>query len=267
MSVLDDLAGQAGAGSRTGSDAARPITVLLAHAHPDDETIATGALIVELAARGFRVALVTASRGERGEVVAGPLSALAGTEELAHERERELQRATAILGVDERFWLGKAPARAAGRGDRVYRDSGMSWIRPGLAGPVPDIDDDAFAIAPITEVVADLEALIAHVRPALVISYDDGGGYGHPDHVRMHEASLLASQELGVPFAEVVQTKPDVEARHTTTLDWFDLPEHLPTVTAALRHHASQLTVDGTDIVHSGGQREPITTSLGLRLH
>lgn len=87
-------------------------SVLFVHAHPDDETIATGALIAELVARGTRVFLLTATRGERGEVVPGPLARLAGTEELTRVREWELQRASETLGIGQQFWLGEPPARA-----------------------------------------------------------------------------------------------------------------------------------------------------------
>ncbi|WP_166789621.1 PIG-L deacetylase family protein [Cryobacterium fucosi] len=234
-------------------------SVLLVHAHPDDETISTGALIAEMIERGIRVSLLTASRGERGEVVPGPLSGLEGTAALTTAREEELQRAAAALGVSERFWLGEPPARAAGLAPRRYRDSGMTWIRPGLAGPADDVDDDALAIAPLHEVVADVAALILALRPALVISYDSGGGYGHPDHVRTHVAALAACGIVGTPLAEILHDRADDG-------EWFALDRHLATVTAALRCHASQLTVDGSDIVHSGGQREPITTSIGLRV-
>ena len=234
-------------------------SVLFVHAHPDDETISTGALIAECVARGSRVFLLTCSRGERGEVVAGPLTALAGTIELAREREHELDRATGILGVHSKFWLGEPPARAAGLSPRRYRDSGMVWIRPGLAGPADDAAADALSVAPLAEVAGDIAALIVRLRPALVVSYDDGGGYGHPDHVRAHEAALAASRSTGTPFAEVLETPTD-------GAEWFDLPHRLAVVTDALRAHASQLTVHGTDIVHSGGQREAIVTAAGLRL-
>ena len=233
-------------------------SVLFVHAHPDDETITTGSLIAELVARGIRVYLLTATRGERGEVVAGPLSGLEGTAQLAAEREHELRRATDALGVAERFWLGEAPARATSLSPRTYRDSGMEWIRPGLAGPASDVDDDALVRAPLAEVVTDLSELVRHVGPSLVISYDNGGGYGHPDHVRVHEATAMACHDSDIRFAEIV-AKPEA------TAEWFALEAHRATVTAALRHHASQLTVDGSDIVHSGGQRERITTSIGLR--
>ena len=235
-------------------------TVLLVHAHPDDETLTTGALAAELVARGTRVSLLTASRGERGEVVDGPLSGLEGTAALARVREDELDRATGVLGIADRFWLGQAPARADGRTPRRYRDSGMRWIREGLAGPAADIDEDALAIAPLEEVTADVAALIEHVRPALVISYDHGGGYGHPDHVRMHDAARAACRATRTPFAEIV-LEPAADA------EWLDLAAHHAATVAALHCYRSQLTVtdDGLHIVHSGGQREAITTSIGLR--
>ncbi|TDW29218.1 PIG-L deacetylase family protein [Cryobacterium psychrophilum] len=233
-------------------------SVLLVHAHPDDETITTGALAAELVARGIRVYLLTATRGERGEVVAGPLFALAGTDALSLERERELDRAASALGLTERFWLGEAPARAAGRTPRHYGDSGMTWIRPGLAGPALDVDAAALVRAPHAEVAADVTALLSHLTPSLVISYDNGGGYGHPDHVRVHEITLAATRRTGTPFAEIVSDPGAAD-------EWFTLDRHLGTVTAALRCHASQLTVQGAHIVHSGGQREEITASVGLR--
>ncbi len=243
-------------------------SVLLVHAHPDDETISTGGLIAYLASRGIRVSLVTATRGERGEVVAGPLSALAGTPDLADERERELERATVALGVTARFWLGEAPARVPGLAPRRYLDSGMEWIRPGLAGPAPDSDTEALARAPLADVTNDIMAVLEHEQPHLVISYDATGGYGHPDHVRVHDAALAASRLLSIPYAEILDAP-------TADAEWFDLQAQHDTVVAALRCHASQLSVDqlgvdelgvdGDFIVHSGGQRDRIRTAIGLR--
>ena len=234
-------------------------SVLLVHAHPDDETIGTGGLIAHLASRGIRITLVTATRGERGEVVAGPLDALAGTPALAEQRELELELAAVTLGVGERFWLGVAPARAPGLPARRYRDSGMDWIRPGLAGPALDSDADALARAPLDDVTADLAAVLQHVQPSLVISYDATGGYGHPDHVRVHDAAVAASRRLAIPYAEILDT-PAADA------EWFGFEAQHDTLVVALRCHASQLTVDGEYIVHSGGQRDPIRTAVGLRL-
>lgn len=234
-------------------------SVLFAHAHPDDETLASGGLIAELVTRGVRVTLLTASRGERGEIVAGALPAGTGADALTRAREVELAGAVAALGIAAQYWLGSAPARAAGLPPRRYRDSGMEWIRPGLAGPAGDAEADALSVAPLGEVVDDVAAVLAAERPSLVISYDSGGGYGHPDHVRIRDAALTASALLEIPYAELLEV-PAADA------EWFSLSSHRAVVTAALRCHASQLTVVGEHVVHSGGQREPIGTDVGLRL-
>jgi N-acetyl-1-D-myo-inositol-2-amino-2-deoxy-alpha-D-glucopyranoside deacetylase len=236
-------------------------SVLLVHAHPDDETISTGALIADMVSRGILVSLLTATRGERGDVVPGPLSGLQGTDALTSRREDELRAAAQALGIGECQWLGEPPARAPGLPARRYRDSGMSWIRPGLAGPAIDfeLDDEALTRATLQEVADDIGALLGRRHPSLVISYGHGGGYGHPDHVRVHEAALAASRAAGIPFAEIVHAP-------AAGVEWHDLGAHLPTVRAALHCYASQLTVDGSHIVHSGGQREPITSAVGLRL-
>jgi N-acetyl-1-D-myo-inositol-2-amino-2-deoxy-alpha-D-glucopyranoside deacetylase len=233
-------------------------TVLFVHAHPDDETLATGALIAELVDRGVHVQLVTATRGERGEVVAGVLADEVDPATLSSIREAELSTACDVLGVAERYWLGTDPARARGLPPRRYRDSGMSWVRPGLAGPSPDVTSDALVSAPLHEVTADLVALVEATRPSLVVGYDDAGGYGHPDHVRMHDAAVAACRATATPLAQIV-------SEHDDDVEWFELEHRLPTVTAALEAHATQVRVDGDDVVHSGGQRQAIPTSVGLR--
>lgn len=242
-------------------------TVLIAHAHPDDETLASGALIAELVERGLRVILVTATRGERGEVVDGPLSALAGTNGLARHRESELSAACRILGITEQHWLGEAPASRAGASTR-YVDSGMRWLHEGLAGPAHDVSPGAFSLAPLDDTTADLAALVADVRPDLLISYDHGGGYGHPDHLRMHETAIETAKLTGVPFAELVHDRTALEASaaHGHRVEWFSLEHRLQQVSDALAEHSTQVTVEGDEIVHSGGQRERIGTSVGLRL-
>jgi N-acetyl-1-D-myo-inositol-2-amino-2-deoxy-alpha-D-glucopyranoside deacetylase len=233
-------------------------SVLFVHAHPDDETLATGALIDELVDRGIHVHLVTATRGERGEIVVGALSENPDPETLSRIREVELSSAADTLGIDERFWLGTAPARAAGLADRRYQDSGMSWVRPGLAGPASDVTADALVSASLDDVVGDLVALIDIVRPDLVVGYDDAGGYGHPDHVRMHDATVAACRTTDTPLSEIAAEPAD-------GVEWFDLEHRLPAVVAALRAHTTQVRVDGEFVVHSGGQRHAIPTSVGLR--
>jgi N-acetyl-1-D-myo-inositol-2-amino-2-deoxy-alpha-D-glucopyranoside deacetylase len=232
--------------------------VLFAHAHPDDETISSGSLILELVARGIRVALLTATRGEQGEVVPARRGLIRDAESLTRVREAELRDAAQSLGVSSTYLLGAPPARAGALAPRRYRDSGMRWIRPGLAGPVPDVPPDALCAAPLPEVVADVGALLQTVRPDLVISYDDNGGYGHPDHRRIRAAAERAAAERGLSFAELV-------LHDSSGVEWFETPNRLAEVRSALACHSSQLTVDGDEIVHSGGQREPIRTSVGLR--
>ncbi len=232
--------------------------VAFLHAHPDDETLASGALIAHLADEGIEVAVLTATRGEMGGVVPGPLSALAGTPELEIRREAELAGALAELGVRRHAYLGAAPARAGGE-PRRYRDSGMRWVTPTVAGPAEDSAPDAFCTADVAEAIGDAVAFLRATGASLVVSYDDDGGYGHPDHVRMHEVAKAAAAELGLPFAALTAHR-DLATR------WYDLEDYLPRVAAALRHHRTQLTVhaDGGTITHSGGQTEPILTSTGL---
>lgn len=233
--------------------------VLFAHAHPDDETISSGSLILELVARGVHVALLTATRGEQGEVVPARRGLIGDAESLTRVREAELREAAQSLGVSNAYLLGTAPARAGALAPRRYRDSGMRWIQPGLAGPAPDVPADALCAAPLPEVVADVGALLKEARPDLVISYDDDGGYGHPDHRRIRAVAERAAAERGLSFAELV-------LHDSSGVEWFETPDRLDEVRSALACHASQLTVDGGDIVHSGGQREAIRTSVGLRL-
>lgn len=235
--------------------------VLFCHAHPDDETLSTGALIAHLVARGASCDVLTATRGEAGELVPGVFEPSAGGPSLAEYRAGELQRALDVLGVAEHFWLGHEPARAAGREPREYRDSGMQWVTPTQAGPADATDERGFSVAAFDEELDDLLALLAAREYDLVVSYDANGGYGHPDHVRMHELSLAACRQLGLRFAEVRRDRGE-------GVQWLELDETLPVVAEALRQHATQLTVQpsGAEVVHVGGQAEPIFTSYGLRL-
>ncbi|MGO2749509.1 MAG: PIG-L family deacetylase [Pseudoclavibacter sp.] len=240
---------------------------LIVHAHPDDEALAGGALLRELHERGAKVTLVTCTRGELGEIVEGVLPEGTAVAELAEVRERELRGSLDALGIDAHRWLGTAPARAEGLEPREYRDSGMRWLRPGLAGPADETDLRALSVAPVEEVTADLAAVIAHDGPDLVISYDATGGYGHPDHVRAREASLAAARAAGVRFAELVEQSERDLAAEIGDLEWFDLEQHRAAVVAALRSHRTQLTVDddGAGLVHSGGQRQAVHLAIGLR--
>ena len=224
------------------------------HAHPDDETLATGALIAWMVTSGHEVSLLTATRGERGEVVPGPLSHLAGTPALETHREGELAGALRVLGVSRHGFLGDPPAGSG----RRYRDSGMRWIREGLAGPAEDAEPDSLCAADLDDVVADIASWIRAVDADLVVSYHTDGGYGHPDHVRLHYTAVVAAQQQKAGFASIVHHPGN-------GVYWFDLQHLEPVVERALTHHASQLTThgDGT-LTHSGGQLDSVTTSVGL---
>jgi N-acetyl-1-D-myo-inositol-2-amino-2-deoxy-alpha-D-glucopyranoside deacetylase len=236
-------------------------TVLFIHAHPDDESLSTGGLMARLSAGGTRVLLLTATRGEQGEVVDGPLSDLEGSPLLAEHRERELRDAIAALGVAGHDYLGEPPARANGLPPRRYTDSGMAWGPDGRAVPTPDAPADSLTAASIDEVTDDVAAAILHTAPDLVVGYDSGGGYGHPDHMRMHEAARAAAGRAGVPFAMVLESAIDGTAaaeEDNPGVVRIELGEHLETKRRALAAHPSQMTVVDDGVVHSGGQHQVI---------
>ncbi len=181
--------------------------LLAVHAHPDDETLSTGALLAAWAAAGAPVTVVTCTRGERGEVIDTPghptgLAHLEGDgPALAAHRERELAAALRALGVGDQVFLDDVGA-PRGAGER-YEDSGMAWVAPGVAGPSGDAPPTAFARAPLDEAATRLAAVVRDRRPAVVVTYDAGGGYGHPDHVRAHAVTVRALELAADPGARV----------------------------------------------------------------
>jgi N-acetyl-1-D-myo-inositol-2-amino-2-deoxy-alpha-D-glucopyranoside deacetylase len=182
--------------------------LLLVHAHPDDESINNGATMAKYAAEGARVTLVTCTLGERGEVIPPELQHLTGTA-LGEYRLRELTAAMAELGVEDFRLLG-GPGR--------YRDSGMM----GLA----DNDDpDCFWQADVDEAAALLVEVIREVRPQVLVTYDDDGGYGHPDHIQAHRVAMRAAAQTGLGIRKVYWNRvprPAAEAAFARLQD--DLP-------------------------------------------
>lgn len=233
--------------------------VVLLHAHPDDETLATGALIAGLVADGHPVAVVTATRGERGEAMP-ELATLAG-EAFVEQREYELRQALAALGVTAHAWLGAPPARAAGRTPRRYSDSGMRWLTPTQAGPGDDADATALSLAPVAEAAADLTAFLAGFDADVVISYDAAGGYHHPDHVACHHIARAAA--AAVRFVEIAS---DVSAGTVDPGEQVvDRPDQADRLWSALSAYRSQFRVGDGEVVHVGGQHQQITTACRLR--
>jgi N-acetyl-1-D-myo-inositol-2-amino-2-deoxy-alpha-D-glucopyranoside deacetylase len=156
--------------------------LLAVHAHPDDETLATGGTLARYARDGATsVTLVTCTLGQRGEVIPPTLRHLTG-DALGRYRAGELRHAMEALGVDDHRLL------AGGR----WVDSGMTWVAPGIAGAAPDAGDDAFALADVEEAAAELATVVRQVRPHVVLTYDPDGGYGHPDHVQTHRVTMRA---------------------------------------------------------------------------
>ncbi|MGW1909358.1 N-acetyl-1-D-myo-inositol-2-amino-2-deoxy-alpha-D-glucopyranoside deacetylase [Streptomyces sp. NPDC002076] len=163
--------------------------LLLVHAHPDDESINNGATMARYAAEGVHVTLVTCTLGERGEVIPPELRHLTGPALGAHRRG-ELAAAVRALGVTDARLLG-----GAGR----YGDSGMMGI--------PDnADPGCFWQADLDEAAGYLAEVILEIRPQVLVTYDDNGGYGHPDHIQAHRVAMRAVElaaERGHRIAKV----------------------------------------------------------------
>ena len=151
-------------------------TLVLFHAHPDDEAIASGGTMVQAAAAGHRVVLVVATRGERGEPREG---VLAEGEQLWERRITETLRAAELLGVARVEFLG-------------YVDSGM-------VGDPANGFPYSFASADVEQAAVRLAAILAEESADVLTVYDDHGGYGHPDHVQVHLVGHRAAQLAGVP--------------------------------------------------------------------
>ncbi|MEA5154761.1 N-acetyl-1-D-myo-inositol-2-amino-2-deoxy-alpha-D-glucopyranoside deacetylase [Raineyella sp.] len=166
--------------------------LMLVHAHPDDETLMTGATMAKYAAEGVAVTLVTCTLGEEGEIVADDLTHLteAGADELGGHRLTELTAAAAELGVTDAVRLG---------GDHRFRDSGMAWAPDGTATVADTTDARSFHAADLLVAADELVTLLRNRRPQVVITYDQFGGYGHPDHVKAHRVATYAIALAAVP--------------------------------------------------------------------
>ena len=190
--------------------------MLLVHAHPDDETIGNGATMAKYAARGTQVTLVTCTRGEEGEVLVPELEHLASDREdrLGEHRVGELAAAMKVLGVTDHRFLG---------GEGKYRDSGMVWHADGHAVVGEEVHDEAFWGADLLEAASDLVAVIRDVRPQVMVTYDQFGGYGHPDHIQAHRVATYAAS-----LAAVRSFRPELG-------EHGDPWEHLPSLPTAVR--------------------------------
>jgi N-acetyl-1-D-myo-inositol-2-amino-2-deoxy-alpha-D-glucopyranoside deacetylase len=162
-----------------------PHRLLLVHAHPDDEVISTGGTMAHYAGEHALVTLITCTLGEEGEVVVPGLRHLAADQEdrLGLHRIGELAAACEALGVTDHRFLG-GPGR--------WRDSGM------MGEPTND-NPDCFWKADLAEATRDLVAVMRETRPQVVITYDENGSYGHPDHIQAHRVTVAAFDLAGEP--------------------------------------------------------------------
>ena len=158
----------------------REASILLVHAHPDDETINNGATMAKYVAEGARVTLVTCTRGEEGEILVPDLAHLAADKEddLGPIREVELANAMAALGVTDHRFLGAPHVK--------FRDSGMMGTEAN--------EKDCFWRADLDSAAAYLVDIILEVKPDVLITYDEFGGYGHPDHIQAHRVAMRAAE-------------------------------------------------------------------------
>jgi N-acetyl-1-D-myo-inositol-2-amino-2-deoxy-alpha-D-glucopyranoside deacetylase len=166
--------------------------LMLVHAHPDDETIGQGATMASYVARGTQVTLVTCTLGEEGEVLVPELAHVAadGEDTLGQHRITELANAMKELGVTDHRFLG---------GPGHYRDSGMAWDEQRRATALPETKDGTFWRADLLEASALLVEIIREVRPQVLVTYDEFGNYGHPDHIQAHRVAMYGAQLAAVP--------------------------------------------------------------------
>ena len=237
--------------------------LLLVHAHPDDETINNGVTMAKYVAEGSLVTLVTCTRGEEGEVLVPELAHLASAydDKLGEHRETELRDAMRELGVTDFRFLG-APMKQ-------WRDSGMM-------GSDPNNRSDNFWNADLDEAAESLVEIILETKPHVLVTYDEIGGYGHPDHIQAHRVAMRGAElarERGWEIQKIYwNTIPrsiieqGIEAMKDTGNQFFgvdkaeDFPfaqpdelvttvingeNHVEKKMAAMRAHPTQIAVDG----------------------
>lgn len=166
--------------------------LLLVHAHPDDETINNGVTMARYVAEGAHVTLVTCTLGEEGEVLVPELSHLASdqTDQLGRHRIGELSAAMKELGVTDHRFLGE-PGK--------YRDTGMIYDEAGNAAVPARTRPDSFWDADLLAAANDLVPVIREIRPQVLVTYDEFGNYGHPDHIQAHRVATYATVLAAIP--------------------------------------------------------------------
>jgi mycothiol S-conjugate amidase len=162
---------------------AEQLRMMAVHAHPDDESSKGAATMARYVAEGHEVMVVTCTGGERGSILNPsfqPADLAESPAQMGAVRRQEMARAAQILGV-RHHWLG-------------YIDSGFPE-----GDPAPPLPQECFAVVPLERPTEDLVRVIRAFRPHVVVTYDENGGYPHPDHIRCHEVSVAAFDAAGDP--------------------------------------------------------------------
>jgi N-acetyl-1-D-myo-inositol-2-amino-2-deoxy-alpha-D-glucopyranoside deacetylase len=233
------------------------------HAHPDDETINNGATMAKYAAEGVQITLVTCTRGEEGEVLVESLANLASSrdDKLGEHREIELKNAMEYLGIKDFRFLGSP--------NKKWRDSGM-------IGTAQNERKDVFWQADLNEAAQELVKIILEIKPQVLITYDEFGGYGHPDHIKAHQVAMLAAElasnqgwkiskiywntmpksviqmgidkmkEIGSSFfgADSVEDLPFAKPDELVT-SVIKAPDYVEKKLEAMKAHETQISIDG----------------------
>jgi mycothiol S-conjugate amidase len=159
---------------------AEKLRLMTVHAHPDDESSKGAATLAKYIAEGQDVMVVSCTGGERGSILNPAMDKPGVLERMSEIRVAEMAEAARILGVEHR-WLG-------------YVDSGLPE-----GDPKPPLPDGCFAVVPVEQPTEDLVRLIREFRPHVLVTYDENGGYPHPDHIRTHVISVAAFEAAGDP--------------------------------------------------------------------
>jgi N-acetyl-1-D-myo-inositol-2-amino-2-deoxy-alpha-D-glucopyranoside deacetylase len=216
---------------------------LFVHAHPDDETINNGATMAQMVDDGVAVTLITCTRGEEGEVLVPELAHLASSAEdkLGAHREIELANAMRELGVQDHRFLGKSGK---------YRDSGMM-------GTPQNEHPNCFWRADVDSAAKELAQIIDEIKPQVMVTYDENGGYGHPDHIQTNRVAMraaeLATWQVQKIYWNIMPksvVQKGMDAMKEQGSDFFvsaviHAPNQVDKKMAAMKAHATQITLDG----------------------
>ena len=225
--------------------------MLLVHAHPDDESIGTGATMAKYAAQGAGVTLVTCTLGELGEIIPPDLADLAFDKEnkLGQHRIGELADACAALGVTDHRYLG-GPGR---------------WHDSGMMGTPSNDWDGSFWRANVDEAARSLLEIITQVRPQVMVTYDSNGFYGHPDHIQAHRVAWRAFELADGLVAKFYATAvpksvlaEGIRAMHMQR----NAGDAAPGDQAGQSDGAGFLAVDSVDDLPFGVPDEQVTTAI-----